>query len=67
MSSVLAALAMAEDMEIFVRYSAPGWRVHRPSGNRRDEWSISVSDNWRITFGDRDGGIERVILEDCHG
>ena len=63
---ILAALAMAETMEGFIREAAPGWRVHRLSGARRDEWSVSVSGNWRITFEERDGGIERVNLEDYH-
>ena len=38
----------------------------RVSGGRRNEWSISVSANWRITFEERDGGIERLNLEDYH-
>ena len=63
---ILAALAMAETMEGFIRDAAPGWRVHRLSGERRSEWSVSVSGNWRITFEERDGGIERVNLEDYH-
>ena len=53
-------------MEGFIREAAPGWRVHRLSGERRNEWSVSVSGNWRITFEERDGGIERVNLEDFH-
>ena len=63
---ILAALAMAETMEDFIREAAPGWRVHRLSGERRSEWSVSVSGNWRITFEERDGAIERVNLEDYH-
>ena len=63
---ILAALAMAEDMERFIHEAAPGWRVHRLSGERRNEWSVSVSGNWRITFEERNGGIERVNLEDYH-
>ena len=63
---VLAALVMAETMEGFVREAAPGWRVHRLSGERRNEWSVSVSGNWRITFEERDGAIERLNLEDYH-
>ena len=63
---ILAALAMAESMEGFIRDAAPGWRVHRLSGARRNEWSVSVSGNWRIAFEERNGAIERVNLEDCH-
>ena len=37
----------------FVREAAPWWRVHRLSGERRNEWSVSVSANWRITFEER--------------
>ena len=61
---IVTALAMTENMEGFIREAAPGWRVHRLSGERRNEWSVSVSANWRITFEERDGTIERLNLED---
>ncbi len=63
---IMTALAMAENMEGFVREAAHGWRVHRLLGARRNEWSVSVSGYWRITFEERDGGLERVNLEDYH-
>ena len=63
---ILAALAMAETMEDFIRQAAPGWRVHRLSGTRRNEWRVSVSGNWRITFEERNGAIKRLNLEDYH-
>ena len=63
---ILATLVLAETMEDFIREAAPGWRVHRLSGARRNEWSVSVSGNWRITFEERNGGIERLNLEDYH-
>ena len=63
---IVTALAIAETMEGFVREAAPGWRVHRLSGERRREWSVSVSGNWRITFEEWDGTIERLNLEDYH-
>ena len=63
---ILAALAIADNMEGFIREAAPGWRVHRLSGERRNEWSVSVSANWRITFEERDGAIEHLNLEDFH-
>jgi len=49
---IVTALVMAESMEGFVREAAPGWRVHRLSGDRR------------IVFEERDGGIESLNLED---
>ena len=63
---ILAALVLAETMESFIREAAPGWRVHRLSGERRNEWSVSVSGNWRITFEELDGAIARINLEDYH-
>ncbi|MDE0210668.1 MAG: type II toxin-antitoxin system RelE/ParE family toxin [Boseongicola sp.] len=63
---ILAALALAETLDGFIREAAPGWRVHRLSGERRNEWSVSVSGNWRITFEEREGALERLNLEDYH-
>ena len=63
---IVTALSLAETMERFVSEAAPGWRVHRLSGERRNEWSVSVSANWRITFEERGGMIERLNLEDYH-
>ena len=63
---ILAALVMADNMEGFIRDAAPGWRVHRLSGERRNEWSVSVSGSWRITLEEGGGGIERGSLEDYH-
>ncbi len=62
----MTAILLAEDMKGFIREVPPGWRVHRLSGERRGEWSVSVSANWRITFEERDGVIERLNLEDYH-
>ncbi|MDE0346047.1 MAG: type II toxin-antitoxin system RelE/ParE family toxin [Boseongicola sp.] len=63
---ILAALTLAETMDWFIRDAAPGWRVHRLSGQRRNIWSVFVSGNWRITFEERNGAIERLNLEDYH-
>ena len=63
---IVTALVMAESMDAFVREAPLGWRVHRLSGERQGEWSISVSANWRIVFVERDGAIERLNLEDYH-
>ncbi|MYD66066.1 MAG: plasmid maintenance system killer protein [Chloroflexi bacterium] len=42
------------------------WRVHRLSGERWGEWSVLVSGNWRVTFEEGDGYIDRLNLEDYH-
>ena len=64
--NVLTLLALAEDMRAFVAGAPRGWRVHRLSGERRQEWSVAVSGNWRVTFAERDGMIDGLNLEDYH-
>ncbi len=63
---ILTALILAESMGSFVSGTPRGWRVHRLSGDRKGEWSISVSGNWRITFTEENGYIESLDLEDYH-
>ena len=36
------------------------------SGDRSDEWSVSVSGNWRMTFITEGGRVHRLNLEDYH-
>ncbi len=60
----MAGLAVADDMDSFMDAAPPGWRVHRLTGNRQEEWSVSVTGNWRITFEESDGYIYRLDLED---
>ena len=64
--NILTALVMAEDIGNFIDDSPSGWRIHRLSGDRREEWAVSVSGNWRITFQEDSGYIDRLNLEDYH-
>ncbi|MYF85381.1 MAG: plasmid maintenance system killer [Rhodospirillaceae bacterium] len=64
--NILTALVLADDIDELVAHAPPGWRVHRLVGDRRNVWSISVSGNWRITFEERNGAVERLDLEDYH-
>lgn len=63
---ILTLLILAEDVNEFIANAPSGWRVHRLSGNRRDQWSVSVTGNWRITFREQGGYITRLNLEDYH-
>ena len=63
---ILTVLILAETMGSIVAGAPRGWRVHRLSGDRKGEWSISVSGNWRITFTEENGYIESLDLEDYH-
>jgi proteic killer suppression protein len=48
--------------------SIPSWKAHQLTGNRKGEWSLAVSRNWRITFSiDRaEGEIIDLDFEDYH-
>ena len=45
---------------------AHGFNLHRLKGERQNEWSISVSGNWRITFRFVKGEALDLNLEDYH-
>ena len=62
--NILTVLITASDMSGV--QGPPGWRIHQLIGDRAGTWSISVSGNWRITFGIVDGEITDLNLEDYH-
>ena len=64
--NILAALILAEHVDGFIADAPPGWRIHRLIGDRQGEWSVSVSGNWRITFVEEAGYLDRLNLEDYH-
>ena len=43
-----------------------GWRIHPLRGNRRGQWSVHVSANWRIVFRFQDGEAVDIDLIDYH-
>ena len=43
-----------------------GWRIHPLRGNRRGQWSGSVSGNWRIVFRFENGEAVDIDLIDYH-
>ena len=46
--------------------SLPHWRLHPLKGNRKDQWAVSVSANYRVTFRFVEGDVEDVDLIDYH-
>jgi proteic killer suppression protein len=30
--------------------NAPGWKLHRLARELKDQWAVSLSGNWRMTF-----------------
>ena len=50
----------AEDMDL------PGLALHALKGNRREEWAVKVSANWRVTFRFVGQNPADVTYEDYH-
>ncbi len=58
--NALNRAASPQDMNV------PGYRLHELTGNRKGEWSVQVSGNWRIVFRFVDGHAVDVDLVDYH-
>jgi len=46
--------------------SLPGFRMHSLRGRLRDRYAVSVSANWRVTFGFEGGHAVDVDYVDYH-
>ncbi len=44
----------------------PGWKFHKLTGDRKGQWSITVSDNGRITFEAQKNEIHDLNFEGYH-
>lgn len=44
----------------------PAYRLHRPKGDRKGQWSVWVSGNWRLVFVFDGDGATDVDLVDYH-
>jgi len=44
----------------------PGYRLHPLKGERKGQWAVSVSGNWRLIFMFEDGNATDVDLVDYH-
>ena len=55
---LLTALDAAESAE---QMNAPGWRLHRLTGNYEECWSVRVNGNWRVIF--RFEGIHADLVD----
>lgn len=46
----------------------PNYGLHELTGDRKGTWSMTVTRNWRMTFGmNADGALIDLDLEDHHG
>ena len=56
------AIATEEELRV-----PPNFGAHKLTGDRKGEWSLTVTKNWRMTFRINDAGaIEDMDLEDYH-
>jgi proteic killer suppression protein len=45
-------ISFLQDMEKETELkTVSGWKAHRLTGDRKGTWSLSVTKNWRLTFG----------------
>ena len=62
MLSYIDAMATEEELRV-----PPNFGAHKLNGDRKGEWSLTVTKNWRMTFRINDAGaIEDMDLEDYH-
>lgn len=59
----LAALDNAKDV---ADVAVPNWRLHALSGDLKGHFSISVDENWRLTFRFEKGDVEVLDYQDYH-
>ena len=62
--NILAALEFAADLSQVA--AMPGWKLHPLKGARKGEYAITVTGNWRITFGIDGNSITNLNFEDYH-
>ena len=60
---ILALLETAESIEDM---NLPGLDLHRLKGDRKGEWAVKVSGNWRITFKLEKSDAFDINYEDYH-
>jgi proteic killer suppression protein len=61
---ILTALEFADNLAQLA--TMPGWKLHSLRGDRKGEYSITVTGNWRITFKSDGNIVADVDFEDYH-
>ena len=62
--AILAALEFADNLSQVA--TMPGWKIHPLKGDRKGEYSITVTGNRRITFRLQGNAVTEVNFEDYH-
>ena len=66
LSRVRDVLAHLDRAQVPADLDSPGYRFHPLKGNRKSDWSVRISGNWRIIFRFKDGDAFEVDLADYH-
>ncbi len=62
MLAYIDAIEAAEELRV-----SPNFGAHQLTGDRKGEWSLTVTKNWRMTFRvNAAGAVENMDLEDYH-
>jgi proteic killer suppression protein len=62
MLAYIDAIGTEEELRV-----PPNFGAHKLTGDRKGEWSLTVTKNWRMTFRVNEAGaIEDMDLEDYH-
>jgi len=59
-------LALLETSESIEDMNLPGLDLHQLKGDRKGEWAVKVSGNWRITFKLEKSDAFDINYEDYH-
>ena len=59
-------LALLDATVIIKDMDAPGLRLHKLKGEKKDIWAVSVQANWRMSFRFKNNNAEIVNYEDYH-
>ena len=62
--AILAALEFADNLSQVA--TMPGWKLHPLRGDRKGEYSIAATGNWRITFRLQGSAVTDLNFEDYH-
>lgn len=60
------ALARLNDGPLPGAMDLPGFRLHQLKGDRKGQWAVSISGNYRLVFEIEDGQATDVDLVDYH-
>jgi proteic killer suppression protein len=65
-NKLLIQLAALDNAKNVADVEVPNWRLHVLSGDLKGHFSISVDENWRLTFRFEKGDVEVLDYQDHH-